>query len=346
MRWFVLVLAGTVIGMPTFAQDDADSSSPILETVREFLLSLSSSQLAEARVPFNSEERLGWHYVPRERPGLSLKTMSPEQKGKALKVVRAALSAKGFDKTEAIRTLDSVLRELENSSRRDPELYDVAVFGEPSETEPWGLRYEGHHVSLNWTFIRGAVIASTPQFLGANPAEVLQGVMKGTRVLAAEEDLGRSLVLSLSDEQRRAAVLDATAPPDILTGSQREAAIQDDLGVSYGALTEAQQGVLLSLINEYAAVQPAAIAKKRLERIRASGLDTIKFAWMGGVQKGQGHYYRIQGPTFLIEYDNTQNNANHVHTVWRDFANDFGQDVLKQHYRAHADAHHPGTHEH
>ncbi len=346
MRWFMIVLMGTAVGIPTFAQETADPSSPMLLAVRKFLSSLSSAQLAEARLPFNDEGRLGWHYVPRERPGLSLKRMSPEQKEGALEVVRVALSQKGFDKTETIRSLDNVLRELENSPTRDPEHYDIAVFGEPSETEPWGLRYEGHHISLNWTFIRATVIASTPQFLGANPAEVLQGEMKGTRALALEEDLGRSLVQSLTEEQRRVAVLSATAPPDILTGSQREAAIQDDLGVSYGELSEAQQGILLSLINEYAAVQPPTLAKERLDKIRASGLEAIKFAWMGGLEKGQGHYYRIQGKTFLIEYDNTQNNANHVHTVWRDFRNDFGQDVLKEHYRAHADGRHPGTHEH
>lgn len=343
MRFIALTLLGAIMQTHAIAQDPSPS---ILEAAKVFLASLDAHQRTAANLAFNSDERLAWHYVPRDRPGLTLKDMTPEQRENALNLVRSALSQKGFEMTETIRSLDTVLRETENNPSRDPEKYVIAVFGEPSDTEPWSLRYEGHHISLNWTLIQGKVIASTPQFLGANPAEVREGTMKGTRVLGAEEDLGRSLVTSLTEEQRSLAVLNADAPPEILTGDQREAAIQEDLGVSFSQLTDAQQGVLLSLLNEYAAPQPAALAKERLDRLKAAGLENIKFAWMGGLEKGQGHYYRIQGPTFLIEYDNTQNNANHVHTVWRDFKGDFGQDLLKDHYKAHANAGHPEVHEH
>jgi hypothetical protein len=164
-------------------------------------------------------------------------------------------------------------------------------------------------------------------------AEVRDGPMKGTRVLSAEEDLGRSLVKSLSTAQRTNAVLNPSAPSDILTSNQRKAAIQEDKGIAYSQLSKEQQGTLLALIEEYLGAQPRAQARERLEKIRHAGFDEIKFAWMGGLERGEGHYYRVQGSTFLIEYDNTQNNANHIHCVWRDFNGDWGEDLLAEHYR-------------
>jgi len=157
--------------------------------------------------------------------------------------------------------------------------------------------------------------------------------MKGTRVLSAEEDLGRSLVKSLSTAQRVEAVLSVSAPADVVTTNQRKAAIQEDKGIAYGKLSQDQQGTLLTLIEEYLNVQPQAEARQRLDKIRQAGFDQIKFAWMGGLEKDEGHYYRVQGSTFLIEYDNTQNNANHIHCVWRDFNGDWGEDLLAEHYR-------------
>src|SRR5262249_11665139 len=150
--------------------------------------------------------------------------------------------------------------------------------------------------------------------------------MKGTRVLSAEEDLARSLVKSLSTEQRAEAVISTTAPGDILTSNQRRAAIQEDRGIAYSKLGKDQQGTLLALIEEYLGGQPRAQARQRLDKIRKAGFDPIRFAWMGGLEKSQGHYYRVQGSTFLIEYDNTQNGANHIHCVWRDFNGDWGED--------------------
>jgi hypothetical protein len=185
---------------------------------------------------------------------------------------------------------------------------------------------------LNWTIVNGVVAASTPQFLGADPADVSTGPRKGTRALAAEEDLGRALVRSLTASQRTEAVLRTTAPSGILSGATRVAAIQEDKGLPWVRLTQEQQGLLLSLLEEHASVQSPAVAQARLARVRKD-LKSVKFAWMGGLEKGQGHYYRIQGSTFLIEYDNTQDGANHIHSVWRDFKGDWGKDLLAEHYR-------------
>jgi hypothetical protein len=250
-------------------------------------------------------------------------------------LLRAGLSEQGYAKSQAIRKLEELLRELEKDRgpTRDPDLYFFTFFGEPSANRPWGWRYEGHHCSQNWTIVNDRSIGSSPQFFGANPAEVRDGPMKGTRVLSAEEDLGRSLVKSLSTAQRAEAVLSAFAPSDILTSNQRKAAIQEDKGVAYGQLSKEQQGTLLALIEEYLGAQPRAQARARLDKIRRAGFDQIKFAWMGGLERGEGHYYRVQGSTFLIEYDNTQNNANHIHCVWRDFNGDWGEDLLAEHYQ-------------
>jgi hypothetical protein len=300
-----------------------------------FLATLEPEQVKKAVFPFNSDERLNWHYVPRERQGLCFKEMTGSQREAALRLLRVGLSQRGIGKAETIRSLENVLREIEQGSGpvRDPELYYFSLFGEPSESGTWGWRYEGHHVSLHWTFVQGQVIASTPQFLGANPAEVRFGPLQGTRVLAAEEDLGRALALALDAVQRAEAILSETAPPDIVTRAERRAAILEDRGIAYRDLNPEQQGMLLALIQEHACAQTPELAGKRLDAVRAAGLDDVKFAWMGSLERRQGHYYRVQGAAFLIEYDNTQNDANHVHTVWRDFEGDFGLDLLEKHYR-------------
>jgi hypothetical protein len=305
------------------------------QAVSSFVASLDAAQKTKALLPFNSDERQNFNYVPLVRKGIAVKELTPAQREGVWTLLRASLSEKGFQKAETIRSLESVLREIEQGRGpvRDPELYYVAVFGDPAQGEPWGWRYEGHHMSLNWTVAGGRVVATSPQFLGSNPGEVRNGHMKGTRVLAAEEDLGRTLVKSLNEAQRREAVLSPTAPADITTSNKREIALLEDKGVAYGSLNKEQQGILLTLIQEYAGTQRSELARARLQAIRNAGLDSIKFAWMGGLDSGQGHYYRVQGKTFLIEYDNTQNQANHIHSVWRDFKGDFGRDLLAQHYR-------------
>ncbi len=306
----------------------------------DFLSSLNPELKAKAVFPFNSDERMNWHYIPKERKGVSWKELSAEQQTAAKTLVLAGLSKAGYAKVEAIRQLETVLHAMENNNpTRDPEKYHLTIFGEPAAKGTWGWRFEGHHVSLQWTIRDGKVMASSPQFLGTNPAEVREGPKKGTRVLAAEEDLGRALVKSLTAEQRKEAILSETAPGDVLTAASRKASIQEDKGISYSKLSKEQQGLFISLLMEYANVQSSDISKKRIEAVRKTGLNQVKFAWMGGLERGQPHYYRIQGATFLVEYDNTQNNANHIHAVWRDFAGDFGADLIALHYDSADHAH-------
>jgi hypothetical protein len=301
-----------------------------------FLATLPPADAAKAKVPFDEKERFNWHYVPRRRAGLALKAMSPAQRRAALALLSAGLSEKGYTKVETIRALENVLAGIEGSvfSVRDPGLYYVTLFGEPSEGGTWGWRFEGHHVSLSWTVVAGRSIASSPQFLGAHPADVTDGPMKGTRALGAEEDLARALVKALREDQRKGAIVGSSPPSDILTGASRKAASLGEKGLAWGAMTKDQHALLVRLVEEHAGAQRTEVAAARLDRIRAAGMEGVRFAWMGGIEKGQRHYYRIQGATFLIEYDNTQDDANHIHSVWRDFDGDFGEDLLAEHYKS------------
>jgi hypothetical protein len=268
------------------------------------------------------------------RNGLPLKRMNDAQRKAATALLRASLSAPGFEKAETIRSLEDVLFELEGRSpRRDREMYYFSVFGTPSAKGVWGWRYEGHHLSFNFTVRDGRVAATTPQFLGANPAEVKDGPLKGRRALAKEEDLARALLASLGDAQRKVAVVGTDAPAEILTAASRRATPVEDAGIAYSALDEKQQAQLLALVEEHAHAQRPEIAQARVQKVRQAGLDKLKFAWMGSAARGAAHYYRVQGPTFLIEYDNTQTGANHAHSVWRDFDGDWGADLLAEHYR-------------
>ena len=325
----LVVLLGTI----AYTQQAPEPASAMTTTAIKFLDTLNDEQESAARFAFDSEDRFDWHFIPRERKGVPLKTMTSSQRSAALDLVRSGLSEDGFTKAESIRQLEQILFELEGRDIRDPDLYFFMVFGEPGDGNTWGWRYEGHHLSQNWTIVNGTAVAASPQFFGTNPAEVRDGPKRGQRVLGSEEDQARSLLASLNASQRASAMLSDEAPRDILTSSEREVAMLDDLGVSQSDLTSSQQAILWSIIEEYATAQPATVANQRLDEVREAGLTNIKFGWMGGAERGEPHYYRIQGPTFLIEYDNTQGNANHVHSVWRDFRGDFGRDLLAMHYR-------------
>ncbi len=325
----LVVLLGTI----TLSQQPADPAAAMAESAARFLDTLNDEQEAAVRFPFDGEDRFDWHFIPRERKGVSLGMMTGSQRAAALDLVRTGLSEEGFTKSEIIRQLEQILYEQEGRDIRDPDLYFFMIFGEPGDGNTWGWRYEGHHISQNWTIVNGDAIAATPQFFGSNPAEVQGGPRQGLRVLGSEEDQARDLLASLNDEQRKAAKLSGEAPSDILTRAQRRVTLLEDFGVAHKDLDADQQAALWSIIEEYATVQPGPVADKRLAKIRDAGLDGIRFVWMGGEAQREPHYYRIQGPTFLIEYDNTQGNANHVHSVWRDFAGDFGRDLLAEHYR-------------
>ncbi len=306
----------------------------MVTAARAFLESLSPALKGRAQLPIDAEERMNWFYTPVPRKGLPLKEMNEAQRAAAMNLLRAGLSESGYSKAETIRALEDVLVEMGGNPRqRDKELYYFTIFGEPGPKTTWGWRYEGHHLSQNWTIVNGAAMATTPQFFGANPAEVREGSRKGTRAIAVEEDLAFELLRTLDASQRTTAIIDRKAPSDILTTNTREAAIQADRGLPYAQMTAPQKALLIRLIEANADAQPQSVARERLAKLRAAGLDGIKFAWMGAVEKGHGHYYRVQGPTFLIEFDNTQNESNHIHLVWRDFKGDWGRDLLAEHYK-------------
>lgn len=327
-------------------QGNIELGAAIVDATDNFLQSLNASESDKARFAFDAEERLNWHFIPRPRQGIPLKELNPAQLTAARTLLQTLFSAKGYEKTEAVRDLENVLAVLEPNGPfvRDPDLYYLTVFGSPSLQGAWAVRFEGHHLAFNWTFVEGTGIASTPQFFGSNPAEVRSGPKRGTRVLAAEEDLGRRLISSLNESQLSAALLPGEAPRDIFTAAQKQIQPLENLGVRYAQLDSSQQALLLALIEEVASAQTEAVASERMRTIRQDGLDDVRFAWIGGLQRRDAHYYRIQGQSFLIEYDNTQNDANHVHLVWRDFDGDFGRDLIRLHYDAVAAEHGPGHH--
>jgi hypothetical protein len=342
------MLVWAAMSQPDQPRDESAVVAPIAQAANVFLQALDDGQREKVTFPFDDEERYNWHYVPRKRAGVPLKEMTDAQQALALALIESALSQDGYDKVDTIRQLEDVLQIVEEGRGpiRDKGLYYISIFGEPSGDSTWGLRFEGHHISLHWTVVNGRAIATVPQFLGANPAEVRIDLMKGTRALRDEEDLARTLVKSFDEAQRAEAVLSDVAPSDILSGTDREAMTLEHVGIAHSAMNDKQQQVLTQLLEVYANVQKRDVAERRLKKIRDANLDHVKFAWMGGFERGERHYYRIQGPTFLIEYDNTQNNANHIHTVWRDFDGDFGEDLLKKHYEEHAETGKPGVHEH
>ena len=308
----------------------------MVQTANSLLDTLTSEQRDIILFPFEDNERFDWHYVPRSRAGLSLKDMNENQRKAAMDFLKAGLSRIGYDKATTIMSLEAVLREIEtwNWLGRDPDKYYFSFFGRPSETDTWGWRVEGHHLSLNFTIVEGRLFATAPRFLGANPAKVPDGKLQGLRTLAEEEDLARRLVKSMKRQQLKKTVFRKEAYRDIVTGSDREVAPLEPVGISWGELNQPQKDLMINLIDVYLASMPAEIAQQRLDAIRRDGLDTVHFGWAGGLEPGQPHYYRIQGTAFLIEYDNVQNGANHIHTVWRDFDGDFGRDLLQEHYRA------------
>jgi hypothetical protein len=321
-------------------QDAARVSAEMASAAMALWNALSPAQQQQARFAFADPERQNWHAIPRPRKGLPIKDLTPGQRNLAWALLTTGMSHRGFSKAQQIISLEEVLRVLEvsrvNGPVRDPELYFLSLFGAPDAIGTWGWRFEGHHLSVNYTIVDGKGITGAPTFLGSNPAEVREGPRKGLRILAEEEDLGRRLVLSLSESQRKQAVVSGEAPGDIVTFGARKVDMGKvgalGAGISASALTPAQREMLLRLIEEYARWHRPEIADAELRRIHVAGFDKVSFLWAGGTDAQAGRYYRVLGPTFLIEYDNVQNQANHVHSVWRDAANDFGEDLLKQHY--------------
>jgi len=306
------------------------------EAAQRFLAALEPAQSAQAQFEFPDPERRNWHYVPRQRAGIPWKDLSLGQQQLAHALLGTALSAEGLLKAATIVSLEEVLRVLEagRGPLRDPGLYYLSIFGTPGPQGTWGWRVDGHHLSLNLTLIDGQPMAVTPSFFGANPATVPSGPRAGLRVMAAEEDLARELVRSLDADQRRIAVLPGAAPSDIILNPRRAASRLEPEGLAMNQMTDGQRDALRRLIEVYVRNYRPELADADLRKIDAAGPTRIHFGWAGSLNPGEPHYYRVQGPTFILEYDNVQNGANHIHTVWRDVDNDFGADLLRQHYEA------------
>ena len=303
------------------------------ETANRFLAALSPEQQAKATFSFGDDERMNWHFIPRERKGLPLREMNAYQKHLASALLASGLSQSGYIKAVTIMSLEDVLRIIENDSgeRRNPEKYYFSIFGNPSDSGTWGWRVEGHHVSQNYTVSNGQIV-NGPSFFGANPAEVRRGPRKGLRVLAAEDTMGLELIEMLDDPLRKIAIVDAEAYSDILSAASRKAAlVGQPSGLSAARMNPQQYDALRALAQLYARNLPDELARRRMEQIDQAGRNAF-FAWAGGINPGDPHYYRIQTSPFLIEFDDTQDNANHIHSVWRDLGNDFGGDLLRAHY--------------
>jgi hypothetical protein len=267
--------------------------------------------------------------------------MSEPQRTLAWDLLKTGLSARGFTTARSIMELENILKSVEGANRqfaRDHEAYQFSVFGTPGDKKAWGWRFEGHHVSVRFDVVNGALTSSTPSFFGSNPAEVRVDVPgaapRGTRVLGPEEDGARALLDSLDASQKSTAIVNGVAPNEMLTSNKLQADPQSPLGLKASAMTQAQRAKLMALIDVYAGYMTPDVAAERMDRLKKAGLDSIAFAWAGETEKGKKHYYRLQGPTFLVEYDNSQNDGNHIHSVWRDFNGDFGADLLRAHLAA------------
>jgi hypothetical protein len=332
----LVLLVALAVGAVVSAQRSATTMATAGD---RFLASLSPEQREQAVFAMDAAERLRWNFIPEDafpRKGLTLKAMTEPQRKLAHDLLKSGLSDRGYLTYAQIIQLENVLRAIEGGGgrfTRDADAYRFSVFGTPSAQGAWGWRVEGHHVSLHFTVVNGTSVASTPAFAGSNPAEVRDGPQKGQRVLALQEDAGRALVTALDASQRTTALINATAPNEIVTNNTVDINPLSPGGLKASAMTPAQRDLLMRVIDAYAGMMAADIAAERLAKIRTAGVENVAFAWAGPVERGQRHYYRVQGPTFLIEFDNAQNDGNHVHSVWRDFNGDFGRDLLREHLR-------------
>jgi hypothetical protein len=322
------------------SQGNQASTNSMAVAANKFLQLLNANQKSETQFLFEDEERYNWHYVPKDRKGIALKQLNDAQYKAAMDLLHTALSDTGYQKTTAIIKLENVLREVEQrpvgDTYRDPGNYRFSIFGNPSDSI-WGWRLEGHHISFNFSAQNNLLVSGTPGFLGSNPAVVQSGSEKGLQILKDETELGFNLLYSLTAEQKAKAIINKRAPGDIITTNNRKAIIENPQGILYSEFNNDQKKLFMQLLRLYIHRYKQSLASQMMKDIEEAGLNNLRFAWAGDEQPGVGHphYYRIQGPTIIIEYDNTQNNANHVHSVVRDLKHDFGGDQLLEHYNKH-----------
>jgi hypothetical protein len=341
MKLFRLLLAlpvlALVVSLAYVAQSNESAGAKMAGAADKWLGSLNGDQKAKAALDFNDKERFNWHFTPYQdsskkpkHKGLPLEEMTKEQKEAALALLRAGTSASGYEKATTIMSLENILLDLEKGSgpTRNPGNYFFTVFGTPSKTAAWGWRVEGHHLSLNFTLDKGKVVSSTPAFFGANPAVWLAGPKKGTELLPEAEDYAKELFKSLDDDQKKVA-LQKEPFPEIEEAAKTPTKVGAPKGLAYSKMTDKQRELLQKLIDGYADRLPADIAKVELARVKEAGIDKVQFAYQGGLAQGEKHTYRVQGPTFVIEFlniqeDSAKNPADHIHSAWRSLKDDFG----------------------
>ena len=335
----IAVAGGCVLGLVAMAGAHRAGSADVAEmtaAATAMLASLDEEQRAGGTFAFDDEERMRFHFIPIEmfeRRGVMLADMTEPQRERAHDLLRAGLSQKGYLTATQIMALEDVLLALEGGDRfaRNRDEYLFSFFGTPGSDASWAWRFEGHHLSLHFTVVGGEVTVASPAFVGANPAEVREGPQAGRRPLGDREDAGRAVVSALDPAQRDQAIIQVEAPRDILTGNAAQVDPLAPVGIAVAELNPDQRERVMDLIGTYLGLMADDIARARMNRLSVSDVGAITFAWAGSVEPGEPHYYRVQGPTFLIEYDNTQNDANHIHSVWRDFQGDFGEDLLREH---------------
>jgi hypothetical protein len=323
-----LIIFLLLIGISARAADDQ-----FVAPAKKFLSSLDTKTRSKLMFSYDNNERYNWNFVPTERKGVSLHELNDQQKKLLFELLSVFISEQGYEKATKILDWENILRAVENrkddDTYRDPKKYFVSFFGEPAEKSLWGWRFEGHHLSLNFTYFNGVVEAATPSFMGANPAIA----PSGARNLKDETDLAFAFIKTLNADQLKKAVFSETALPEIVTGNAREAKFLEPKGILYKELNDDQQKALIKLLNVFVKNYELGFSSKLWKKIQDAGVDNLSFAWAGSITPGAGTYYRIQGPMLQIEYDNTQTNANHVHTSVRDLTNDFAADVLREHYK-------------
>ena len=330
----VLVSTGFATAKPPAANT---ASTEVASAAITFLSSLSPEQRESATFEWeDTDTREDWHYFPKERVGLYLSAMTPEQKENSRALLRATMSAEGFRQAESIMLLEQVLRDGGGDPEvRDPAKYAFSIFGKPGDSAPWGWRVEGHHLSINVVIAGGQVVGLTPSFFGTNPAEVRKGKHKGMRVLGADEDAARALAVALVADGFSGTIFSEKPPREIVTRAERTVSPLKEVGVAAGDLPALHQESLRKLVAHFTHRYRHDVADAELAAIDAAGFEKIHFGWGGSTTLGEPCYFRIQGPTFLMEYANTQGGANHAHAVWRDFDGDFGRDVLAEHLKSH-----------
>ncbi len=325
----ILLLFLSLLAIQSKAQDLTSSANA-------FLNLLDAEQKINVQYSLNDKERFNWNFVPTQRNGACFRTFTPQQRTAALALLKVSLSEQGYKKANSIMELENILREIEergsSDTYRDPLNYYITIFGTPSKEKPWGWRMEGHHLAINFSSVNNEIGSSTPTFWGSNPGTVPRGEEKGKEILKLETDLGFELCNSFTDEQKKKVILSERAYPEIIMGNKLKAQLIEPLGLGYKEMNDSQQKLLVQLLEVYIRNYQLGFSNKLMDKIKKVGLENLSFAWAGGLIPGTGNYYRLQGPSLLIEYDNTQNNANHVHTAVRDLTNDFAEDILREHY--------------